>query len=78
VWTLLRESYDWLAADFAAAAAERAAQRRAEQEVQVARARQAAETAPSPGGEAAVAEGAASDEEGSPVEEGSLSPSVHG
>jgi aromatic-L-amino-acid decarboxylase len=47
-WTLLRESYDWLAADFAAAAAERAAQRRAEQEAQEARARQAAETAPAP------------------------------
>jgi aromatic-L-amino-acid/L-tryptophan decarboxylase len=29
VWTLLRESYDWLAADFAAAAAERAAEREA-------------------------------------------------
>jgi aromatic-L-amino-acid decarboxylase len=40
VWTLLREGHDWLAADFAAAAAERAA----EQE----RARQAAEEAPAP------------------------------
>jgi aromatic-L-amino-acid/L-tryptophan decarboxylase len=26
VWTLLREGHDWLAADFAAAAAERSAQ----------------------------------------------------
>jgi aromatic-L-amino-acid/L-tryptophan decarboxylase len=34
VWTLLREGHDWLAADFAAAAAERAAEaaRAAEQE----------------------------------------------
>jgi aromatic-L-amino-acid decarboxylase len=30
VWALLREGYDWLAADFAAAAAERAAAREAE------------------------------------------------
>jgi aromatic-L-amino-acid/L-tryptophan decarboxylase len=32
LWTLLRDGYDWLAADFAAAAAERAAARVAEQE----------------------------------------------
>jgi aromatic-L-amino-acid decarboxylase len=31
VWTLLREGYDWLAADFAAVAAERAAAHAAEQ-----------------------------------------------
>jgi aromatic-L-amino-acid/L-tryptophan decarboxylase len=37
VWTLLRENHEWLAADFAAAAAEREAAREAE------RARQAAE-----------------------------------
>jgi aromatic-L-amino-acid decarboxylase len=34
VWTLLREGHDWLAADFAAAAAEREAAREAEREAE--------------------------------------------
>jgi aromatic-L-amino-acid decarboxylase len=44
VWTLLREGHEWLAADFAAAAAERAAERaRAEAERDAERARAEAE-----------------------------------
>jgi aromatic-L-amino-acid decarboxylase len=53
VWTLLREGYDWLAADFAAVAAEQAATReaeraRAEAERAEAEAREAAEAVPAP------------------------------
>jgi aromatic-L-amino-acid decarboxylase len=43
VWTLLRESYDWLAADFATAAAEREAEREAQRAAE----REAAERAAS-------------------------------
>jgi aromatic-L-amino-acid decarboxylase len=68
VWTLLHEGYDWLAADFSAAAAEREAERVAEREAAVRAAEQEANETQAR--QAAVAAQAA--------EEASLSPSANG
>jgi aromatic-L-amino-acid decarboxylase len=81
VWTLLREGHDWLAADFAAAAAERAAAQEAERAQQEAeRAQREAAEAERAAQAAAEAEAAQQEEVENPdaTEEPEVIPSVTG
>jgi aromatic-L-amino-acid decarboxylase len=77
MWTLLREGYDWLAADFAAAAAEQAAAREAERaRVDAERAEAEAREAADAAARAETAQQAEVEDPG--VDEETASPSVTG